>query len=56
MIITIVLGLIVMNGLLYIGLFRAAKKADEEFEILLKKINSKDKKESNKKFKFEKNV
>ena len=37
MVITIILGLIIIN--MYMSLFKVAKKADEELEILFKKHN-----------------
>ncbi len=37
MVITIILGLIIINTFMYINLFKMAKKADEELEILFKK-------------------
>ena len=39
MVITIILGLIIINIFMYMGLFKVAKKADEELEILFKKHN-----------------
>lgn len=39
MVITIILGLIIINIFKYMSLFKVAKKADEELEMLFKKHN-----------------
>ncbi|MDK0554360.1 hypothetical protein P6P37_16630 [Clostridium perfringens] len=39
MVITIILGLIIMNIFMYMSLFKVTKKADEELKLLFKKHN-----------------
>lgn len=39
MVITIILGLIIMNTFMHMSLFKVTKKADEELKLLFKKHN-----------------
>ncbi|WP_283696774.1 hypothetical protein [Clostridium perfringens] len=39
MVITIILGLIIINIFMYMSLFKVAKKSDEELKLLFKKHN-----------------
>ena len=39
MVITIILGLIIINTFMYMSLFKVSKKADEELKLLFKKHN-----------------